>query len=77
MNNNKKICLFLDKSETLCVAAHERLGEVLRILKSILEKYSPIQHNELLAAASNLISHVNGMFFYTIASEYYLLDRKK
>ncbi|XP_071536565.1 rho GTPase-activating protein 45-like isoform X3 [Panulirus ornatus] len=49
-----------DKNETLRVAAHERLGEVLRILRSILEKYSPIQHNELLAAASHLISHVNG-----------------
>ncbi|XP_045139333.1 rho GTPase-activating protein 45-like isoform X4 [Portunus trituberculatus] len=49
-----------DKSETLRVAGHERLGEVLRILRTILEKYSPIQHNELLAAASHLISHVNG-----------------
>ncbi|MPC54255.1 Minor histocompatibility protein HA-1 [Portunus trituberculatus] len=48
-----------DKSETLRVAGHERLGEVLRILRTILEKYSPIQHNELLAAASHLISHVN------------------
>ncbi|XP_042242291.1 rho GTPase-activating protein 45-like isoform X2 [Homarus americanus] len=52
-----------DKNETLRVAAHERLGEVLRILRSILEKYSPIQHNELLAAASHLISHVNGFSY--------------
>lgn len=52
-----------DKYETLRVAAHERLGEVLRILRSILEKYSPIQHNELLAAASHLISHVNGFSY--------------
>nr|XP_053655083.1 uncharacterized protein LOC128704085 [Cherax quadricarinatus] len=51
-----------DKNETLRVAAHERLGEVLRILRSILERYSPIQHNELLAAASHLISHVNGKY---------------
>ncbi|XP_069955191.1 rho GTPase-activating protein 45 isoform X4 [Cherax quadricarinatus] len=52
-----------DKNETLRVAAHERLGEVLRILRSILERYSPIQHNELLAAASHLISHVNGFSY--------------
>ncbi|XP_069156107.1 rho GTPase-activating protein 45 isoform X3 [Procambarus clarkii] len=52
-----------DKTETLRVGAHERLGEVLRILRAILEKYSPIQHNELLAAASHLISHVNGFSY--------------
>ncbi|CAL4067534.1 unnamed protein product, partial [Meganyctiphanes norvegica] len=52
-----------DKTETLRVAAHERLGEVLRILRSILEKYGPIQHNELLASASHLISHVNGFSY--------------
>ncbi|XP_055945774.1 rho GTPase-activating protein 45-like isoform X3 [Argiope bruennichi] len=47
-----------DKTETMRVAAHERLGEVLRILRSMLEKYPPIQSTELLMTAGNLIQEV-------------------
>ncbi|GBM02521.1 hypothetical protein AVEN_149764-1, partial [Araneus ventricosus] len=46
------------KTETMRVAAHERLGEVLRILRSMLEKYPPIQSTELLMTAGNLIQEV-------------------
>ncbi|XP_022646905.1 rho GTPase-activating protein 45-like isoform X5 [Varroa destructor] len=42
----------------LLVSAHERLGEVLRILREILQKYSPIQSSVLLLSASNLIQNV-------------------
>ncbi|XP_054718657.1 rho GTPase-activating protein 45-like isoform X2 [Uloborus diversus] len=49
-----------DKTETMRVAAHERLGEVLRILRSILEKYPPIQSTELLMTAGTLIQQVKG-----------------
>ncbi|XP_064476776.1 rho GTPase-activating protein 45-like isoform X2 [Ornithodoros turicata] len=51
---------YREKQETMRVAAHERLGEVLRILRSILEKYPPIQSTELLMAAGTLIQHVKG-----------------
>ncbi|XP_042903775.1 rho GTPase-activating protein 45 isoform X2 [Parasteatoda tepidariorum] len=49
-----------DKTETMRVTSHERLGEVLRILRSILEKYPPIQSTELLMTAGTLIQQVKG-----------------
>ena len=42
------------------VAAHERLGEVLRILRIILERYPALQSTELLVAAGSLIHQVKG-----------------
>ncbi|EEC16702.1 hypothetical protein IscW_ISCW012095 [Ixodes scapularis] len=53
-------CWDKQRRETRLVAAHERLGQVLRILRSILEKYPPIQSTELLVAAGTLIQHVKG-----------------
>ncbi len=58
MKNNQFLSTFLDKSETLRVAAHERLGEVLRAMRQILEKYPKIQSTELLMSAGNLIQQV-------------------
>ena len=49
-----------ERRESLKVSAHEKLGEVLRILRTILKNYSPILHSELMSAASQLISLVNG-----------------
>jgi hypothetical protein len=49
-----------DKCDALRVAAHERLGEVLRILRIILEHYSALQSTELLVAAGSLIHQVKG-----------------
>ncbi|KAL7647787.1 UNVERIFIED_CONTAM: hypothetical protein RMT77_001396 [Armadillidium vulgare] len=54
-----------EKNEVSRVVAHERLGEVLKILRNILENYSAIQHTELLSAASKLITHVNGFQYDT------------
>lgn len=48
------------RTETNRVQAHERLGEVLRILRQILEKYPVIQSTELLMAAGNMIQRVKG-----------------
>ncbi|OQR76191.1 minor histocompatibility protein HA-1-like, partial [Tropilaelaps mercedesae] len=42
----------------LLVSAHEKLGDVLRILRGILQKYPPIQSSELLLSASALIQNV-------------------
>jgi hypothetical protein len=53
-----------DKCDALRVAAHERLGEVLRILRIILEHYSALQSTELLVAAGSLIHQVKGFKFF-------------
>lgn len=52
-----------DKQEAIRVAAHERLGDVLRILRTILEKYPPLQSNDLLMAAGQLIQQVKAYNF--------------
>jgi hypothetical protein len=49
-----------DKSDTLHVAVHERLAEVLRILRSVLERYPALQSSELLVTAGTLIQQVKG-----------------
>ena len=54
------IAPFADKlnNTELLVASHEKLGEVLKILRGILQKYHPIQSSELLQNASSLIQNV-------------------
>ncbi|XP_046405589.1 rho GTPase-activating protein 45-like [Ischnura elegans] len=49
-----------ERPDSLRVSAHERLSEVLRVLRAVLEKYSPLQSPELLCAAGTLIQHVKG-----------------
>lgn len=44
--------------EQLKVQAHEKLGEVLRILRLILEKWPSIRSTDLLMAAGNMIQRV-------------------
>lgn len=58
-----------DKQETVRGAAHERLGEVLRILRSILEKYAPLQSTELLMAAGQLIQQIKGFNFENVKAD--------
>ncbi|KAK7791491.1 hypothetical protein R5R35_008846 [Gryllus longicercus] len=52
-----------EKLEPRRVVAHERLGEVLRILRSVLEKYPALQSPELLLSASTLIQHLKAYRF--------------
>lgn len=47
-----------DSYLTLKVVGHEKLGEVLRILRHMLEKYPALQSNDLVAAAGLLIRKV-------------------
>jgi len=47
-----------DSLVTLKVVGHEKLGEVLRILRHMLEKYPALQSNDLVAAAGLLIRKV-------------------
>nr|CAD7405418.1 unnamed protein product [Timema cristinae] len=51
----RTLCPDKDKQELLRIAAHERLGEVIRVLRSVLDKYPALQSTELLQAAGNLI----------------------
>lgn len=46
------------RSEATRVASHERLGEVLKILRQMLEKYPFLQSEELVRSAGNLIDQV-------------------
>ncbi|XP_067938057.1 rho GTPase-activating protein 45-like isoform X2 [Watersipora subatra] len=46
--------------EALRVTAHERLGEVLCILKSILKKYPAVNSTDLLTSTGVLISKIKG-----------------
>ena len=48
----------MDRTETAKVACHERLGEVLKILRTLLEKYPLLQSNELVGSAGRLIQKV-------------------
>jgi len=47
-----------DPAETLRVTSHERLSDVLKILRHMLEKYPALQSNDLVAAAGLLIQNV-------------------
>ena len=40
------------------VKAHERLGEVLSVLKGVLNKYQPLHSTDILASAGTLINKV-------------------
>ena len=44
--------------ETQRVACHERLSEMLRILRNMLERYPPLQNNDLVNSAGFLINQV-------------------
>ena len=48
-----------DRTETRRVASHERLGEVLKILRQMLEKYPVLQSNEIVGSAEHLILQVS------------------
>ncbi len=50
-----------DSSETIRVTSHERLSDVLKILRHILEKYPAIQSHDLVAAAGLLIKTVKAL----------------
>lgn len=47
-----------DPAETLRVTSHERLSDVLKILRHMLEKYPALQSNDLVAAAGLQIQNV-------------------
>lgn len=56
--HNKNCILEFSESEDLRVTIHERLGEVLSILKNILHQYPALQSTELFAASGSLITKV-------------------
>lgn len=62
--------LITDKQENRRPLAHECLGEVLRILRQIINMYPLLNTVETLTAAGKLISQVKGqMAIWLLASE--------
>ncbi|XP_066552161.1 rho GTPase-activating protein 45 isoform X2 [Amia ocellicauda] len=64
----KDVVLGEDKQESRCQQAHECLGEVLRILRQVINKYPLLNTVETLTAAGTLISKVKG-FSYEASNE--------
>jgi hypothetical protein len=54
--------------EVLKVVSHERLSDVLKILRHMLEKYPALQSNDLVAAAGLLIKKVKEFDYETEAT---------
>ncbi|XP_048416140.1 rho GTPase-activating protein 45-like isoform X2 [Stegostoma tigrinum] len=52
-----------DKTETRRPTAHEYLGEMLRILRQVINKYPLLNTVEILTAAGTLISKVKGFHY--------------
>lgn len=61
------LCLVLSCNETLYldvleqslrVVSHERLGDLLKVLKSIVHKYTELNSQGILNAAEDLINHI-------------------
>jgi len=48
------------------VLAHERLGELLNVLKTVVGKYDEINSTEILNMARELIKYVKGKFIVSI-----------
>ena len=40
--------------------AHERLGELLQVLRVVVDKYPEMNSTDVLTVASELIKHVKG-----------------
>ena len=51
-----------EKKDSLRAQSHDKLDDVLRLLRIILEKYPSIQSTQLLMAAGKLIKQVKGTF---------------
>ena len=62
------------RKETRRVASHERLSEVLKILRQMLEKYPMLQSNEIVGSAEHLIQQViESKYFALLIMILYLL----
>ena len=48
-------------SQGFRVVAHERLGDLLQVLKMVVDKYTELNSSEILTAAGDLIQHVKGL----------------
>ena len=65
-NSTSSIIDHEKRKETRRVASHERLSEVLKILRQMLERYPMLQSNEIVGSAEHLIQQVmNKINVYT------------
>ncbi len=69
-HNSVILCYFhfTERTETIRVLAHERLRDLLNILRSILDKYSALRSTDVHTAAVLLITHIKGKF-HTVGSQ--------
>ncbi|KAM8880718.1 rho GTPase-activating protein 29 isoform 1-T1 [Synchiropus picturatus] len=58
-----------DHQECLHHAVHERLGEVLRVLKAIVSKHQSLNSVEILSSAGTVIASVKGVNFKEVNEE--------
>ena len=73
-NSTSSIIDHEKRKETRRVASHERLSEVLKILRQMLERYPMLQSNEIVGSAEHLIQQVmNKINVYTSLKGYYFL----
>ncbi len=61
----------------LRVSAHDRLGEVLCILNSVLKKYPALHTTDVLTSAAGLITKIKSKFIIIFVSEIVVLNRVK
>lgn len=53
-----KLCYFAEHQECLHQAVHERLGELLRVLKAIISKHQSLNSVDILSTAGTVIATV-------------------
>lgn len=52
--------LFSENQDGLHQVVHERLGELLRVLKAVINKYQNLNSVDILSAAGTVIAKVKG-----------------
>lgn len=55
-----KLCDFAENDDCLHHAVHERLGELLRVLKTIISKHQSLNSVDILSTAGTVIATVKG-----------------
>ncbi|KAM9712191.1 rho GTPase-activating protein 29 isoform 1-T1 [Menidia menidia] len=67
--NLKEVFNSKDHQDCLHQAVHERLGELLRVLKAIIDKHQSLNSVDILSMAGTLIARVKGVNFKEVNEE--------
>uniref|UniRef100_A0A3B4ARM8 Rho GTPase-activating protein 29 n=1 Tax=Periophthalmus magnuspinnatus TaxID=409849 RepID=A0A3B4ARM8_9GOBI len=63
------LCLRPEHQDTLHHAVHERLGQLLRVLKTIINKHQSLNSVDILSTAGTVIASVKGVNFKEVNEE--------